>query len=174
MRADHSLQLYGLAEDGYAPRMLLRVNKLGCPYYCLFVTWLFNALAFLRVSSSGSTVFGWFVNLVSLFGGLTWMSISFCHIRFVNGMKYQEARQNEEGVPKDPTRVLRRADLRFKSPFGVIGSWVAFIVTGVVCFFKGMRKTEVTTRPEPLLTVCIYRLIKASILSCLHSTLLAS
>lgn len=117
-----SRTLYALAEEDKAPRFLLKVNKWGCPYWCLLVTWLFCGLAYLRVDSDGATVFGYFVNLVSLFGGLTWMSIAYCHIRFVKAFRVQ-------GVD--------RALVPYKAPFGAAGSWVALIVTGIVCFFKG-------------------------------------
>lgn len=117
-----SRTLYALAEEGKAPRFLLKVNKQGCPYICLLATWLFCGLAYLRVSSDGAVVFGYFVNLVALFGGLTWISICLCHIRFVKAFKAQ-------GVD--------RALVPYKAPFGVIGSWVALIITSVVCFFKG-------------------------------------
>ena len=93
-----------------------------CPYVALFVTWLFCALAFLRVSADGAVVFGYFVNLVSLFGGLTWMSIALCHIRFVKAMNAQN---------------YDRSTLRYRAPLGIAGSWIAFVVTGFVCFFKG-------------------------------------
>ena len=57
-----SRTLYALAEEGHAPRIFTKVNKWGCPYYALGITWLFCGLAYLRVSSDGATVFGYFVS----------------------------------------------------------------------------------------------------------------
>jgi len=117
-----SRTLFALAEEGHAPRIFTKVNRWGCPYYSLGITWLFCGLAYLRVSSDGATVFGYFVNLVSLFGGLTWISIAYCHIRFVAAFKAQG---------------IDRTNMPYKAPFGVAGSWVALVVTSVVCVFKG-------------------------------------
>jgi len=120
-----SRTLYALAEENqtfFAPT-LLRVSKYGSPYVCLFITWLFCFLSFLRVSASGATVFGYFVNLVTLFGALTWMSICYCHIRFVGAFKAQ-------GLD-------RKEILTYRAPFGVIGSWIALVITGIITFFKG-------------------------------------
>lgn len=94
----------------------------GLKALCQIVTWAFCFLAFLRVSASGATVFGYFVNLVSLFGGLVWMSICVSHIRFVNAFAAQG---------------LDRSTLTYRAPFGKYGSWVALICTAIVCFFKG-------------------------------------
>jgi len=39
---------------------------MGVPVYSLLITWLFTALAYLRVSADGAVVFGYFVNLVTV------------------------------------------------------------------------------------------------------------
>lgn len=43
----------------------------------------------MNVSSSSKTVFGYFVNLVSIFGLLTWISILVAHIGFVKSRRAQ-------------------------------------------------------------------------------------
>jgi amino acid transporter len=62
-----SRTLYALAEEGHAPHIFTKVNRWGCPYYSLGITWLFCGLAYLRVSSDGATVFGYFVRFLLLF-----------------------------------------------------------------------------------------------------------
>lgn len=52
-----SRTLYGLACTGQAPRFLRKCTKAGMPYWCVIVTALAGPLAYLNVSSSGSTVF---------------------------------------------------------------------------------------------------------------------
>jgi len=64
-----SRTLYALAEEGHAPAFVLRVTKTGVPYIALLITWAFCFLSFLRVSADGAVVFGYFVNLVAMFGG---------------------------------------------------------------------------------------------------------
>jgi amino acid transporter len=75
-----SRTLYGLAIEGKAPAIFKRVNRMGVPYPALILCTLFCSLVFLNVSSSASKVFGWFVNLVSTFGALTWLAIVYSHM----------------------------------------------------------------------------------------------
>lgn len=94
-----SRTLYGLAVEGKAPRIFARVNRMGVPYPALILCTAFCGLVFLNVSSSsarGKTlcictysltndclVFTWFVNLVSTFGAITWMCVSYSHMYVV-------------------------------------------------------------------------------------------
>lgn len=75
-----SRTLYGLAVEGKAPAIFKRVNRLGVPWPSLIVCTLFCGLVFLNVKASGARVFGWFVNLVSTAGALTWLTIVFSHM----------------------------------------------------------------------------------------------
>jgi len=68
------------------------------------------------------TVFGWFVNLVSTFGAITWMCIAYSHIAFMRALK-------AHGMSRD--------ELPYRAPFQPWGSWFALISTGVVRLFKG-------------------------------------
>ncbi|TFK42627.1 dicarbixylic amino acid permease [Crucibulum laeve] len=117
-----SRTLYGLAVEGKAPAIFKRVNRMGVPYPSLILCTAFCGLVFLNVSSSSAKVFGWFVNLVSTFGALTWMSISYSHICFMKALKAQ-------GRSRD--------DLPYKAPFQPWGSWFALVTTVIITLFKG-------------------------------------
>ncbi|KII88578.1 hypothetical protein PLICRDRAFT_41765 [Plicaturopsis crispa FD-325 SS-3] len=117
-----SRTLYGLAVEGKAPRVFTKVNRMGVPWPALSLCTLFCCLVFLNVSSSSAKVFTWFVNLVSTFGAITWMCISYTHIAFMRALKAQ-------GRSRD--------DLPYKAPFQPYGSWFALIATGIITLFKG-------------------------------------
>jgi len=117
-----SRTLYGLAVEGKAPAIFKRVNRMGVPYPALILCAAFCSLVFLNVSSSSAKVFGWFVNLVSTFGALTWLCICYSHICF---MKAMEA----NGMSRD--------DLPYKAPFQPWGSWFAFFATLLITIFTG-------------------------------------
>ncbi|KAF2721162.1 amino acid permease, partial [Polychaeton citri CBS 116435] len=102
-----SRTLHGLAIKGQAPRFLAKTDKRGVPYYALGTCSVFALLAYMNVSSDAKHVFKYFVNLVSILGLLTWISILVSHIYFVRARKAQ-------GVKDE--------DLRYKSPFGMYGS----------------------------------------------------
>ena len=80
------------------------------PYFALGLSALIACIAFLNVAGDSAQVFSYFVNLVSIFGLLTWISILVSHIYFVEARRAQ-------GVVK--------SDLRYKSPFGLWGSYVS-------------------------------------------------
>jgi amino acid transporter len=114
--------LYGLAADGKAPKIFLNCNKRGVPYVCLALCSVFCGLAYMSASTGGAQAFGYLTSTVSIFGGLTWCSILFSHIRFMKACKV-------EGIDRN--------DLPYKSPAGPYGSWFALILTMIVLFFKG-------------------------------------
>ncbi|KIJ44109.1 hypothetical protein M422DRAFT_252603 [Sphaerobolus stellatus SS14] len=117
-----SRTLYGLAIEGKAPAVFRRVNRMGVPYAALLMGLAWCCIVFINLKSSGSKVFGWFTNLVSTFGALTWMAIVFAHIRFMKAMKVQG---------------ISRNTLPYKAPFQPYGSWFALINTGIITLFKG-------------------------------------
>ncbi|KZV99166.1 hypothetical protein EXIGLDRAFT_726231 [Exidia glandulosa HHB12029] len=117
-----SRTLYGLAIEGKAPAIFKRVNRAGVPYAALILCTAFCFLVFLNLATSSAKVFGYFVNLVSSFGAITWMCIAFCHIRFMKALKAQG---------------ISRNDIPYKAPFQPWGSWFALVATAIITFFKG-------------------------------------
>nr|GAT58728.1 predicted protein [Mycena chlorophos] len=117
-----SRTLYGLAIEGKAPSIFCKVNRFGVPWPALTVCTLFCFLVFLNVSSSSAQVFTWFVNLVSTFGALTWISICIAHICFMRALAAQ-------GKSRDA--------LPYKAPLQPFGSWFALISTVIIVIFKG-------------------------------------
>lgn len=105
-----SRTIYGLAAQGKAPRILARTDKRGVPIYALGASTLFCLLAYMNVTSEARTVFLYFVNLVTIFGLLTWVSILVTHIYFVRARRAQGI--TDEMMP-------------YTAPFGIWGSYVA-------------------------------------------------
>ncbi len=117
-----SRTLYGLAVEGNAPGIFSRTDSRGVPVYALGLSSLFCLLAFMNVSTSSQTVFKYFVNLVTIFGILTWISILVSHIYFVRARKAQ-------GVPDSV--------MPFVSPGGIWGSYISLFCCCLIAFFKG-------------------------------------
>ncbi|KAH8556566.1 amino acid permease [Umbelopsis sp. PMI_123] len=117
-----SRALFGLAISGSAPKIFARTTKSGLPYPALIVSLLFSFLAYMAVSTSAWTVFGWFSNMTSICGLITWTMISITYLRFHAGMKAQG---------------IDRTTLPFKSPLGTFGGWYVLISTIIILFFSG-------------------------------------
>ena len=119
-----SRTLYGIATEGNAPAALRYTNKRGIPVVALACSSCFTLLAFMSVKSGSATVFGYFVNLVSMFGLLTWISILVSHICFVRARKAQG---------------LSDASMPFTSPGGIWGSYISLFFSIIVAFTKNFN-----------------------------------
>jgi amino acid transporter len=84
-----SRALYGLALNGHAPRIFARTSKSGLPYLAILVSFLFSMLSYMSIKTGSGTAFGYFANLTSVCGLVTWSVIALLHLRFRNAMKLQ-------------------------------------------------------------------------------------
>ena len=113
--------LYGLAKEGNSLAIFARTDRRGVPIYALGLSALIACLAFLNVADDSQKVFRYFVNLVTIFGLLTWISILVAHIYFV------KARQ-AQGIEKH--------ELVYVAPFGLAGTYGALAFCIVIAIFK--------------------------------------
>ncbi|KAI9790336.1 MAG: hypothetical protein M1835_001010 [Candelina submexicana] len=119
-----SRTIYGLAKERKAPRFLARTNKNGVPYNALFLSAAIACIAFMNCSDDSKTVFGYFVNLVSIFGLLTWISILVSHIYFVRARRAQN-------IPD--------SSLVYKAPLGINGSYGALAMCILIALTKNFN-----------------------------------
>lgn len=117
-----SRTVYALAESGVAPKIFMRTFKNGVPYVGVIFTSLFGLLAFMVLSSGGTTVFNWLVNITAVAGLITWAFICISHIRFVQVLK---------------SRGMTRDDLPYKLKFFPFGAYYAAISIIIITFIQG-------------------------------------
>lgn len=117
-----SRQLFSLAQDGQAPAIFQYTSKHGVPIWGVAAVSIFCALGFLNVTSSASTVFGYLVNLVTVFGTLNWISMLVCYVQFTRGMKAQG---------------LSRDILPYRGTFQPYGAYFSLFMTILVTIFNG-------------------------------------
>lgn len=113
--------LYGLASENKAPRIFAKTDSRGVPWPALAFSSLFALLAYLNVADNSANVFTYFVNLVSMFGLLTWISILVTHIWFCRAKKAQ-------GIP--------RTEQAYVAPAGIWGSYIALFFCILIAFTK--------------------------------------
>lgn len=116
-----SRTLYGLAKEGDAHRLFACTDKRGVPVFALGLSSLVGLIAFLNVSTDSAKVFGYFVNLVTIFGLLTWITILVCHVYFVRARRAQG---------------LENAQLVYIAPFGIFGTYIALAICILIAFTK--------------------------------------
>jgi yeast amino acid transporter len=107
-----SRAIQALCEKGMGPRWGAKIRR-SVPIYALLVTFVFGLLGFINCAPGGDSVFDWLLSLSSASNYYTWASICLSHIRFRKASQHQG-------------RDL--AELLWKSPFGVYGSWFGIMV----------------------------------------------
>jgi amino acid transporter len=109
----------GLAAAGNAPKIFLKTSKKGLPYVSIIYCSVFALLAYMGVNTGAGKVFGWFANMTSVAGLMTWFGICLTYLRFYKGMKLQG---------------YDRSKLPFASPLQPFAAWYAMIFCLVICF----------------------------------------
>ena len=84
-----SRTLYGLSQDGHAPKFFQRCNRFGTPYYAVGLTVLLLPLMYMSLGSSAAIVFSWFVNITTVAGLIGWIVIAGTYLRFYACLKRQ-------------------------------------------------------------------------------------
>lgn len=120
-----SRYLYALAQNGQAPRVLLKCSKNGVPYWCVLITWSIGLLTFMSTSAGASKVFTWFQNLTTISTLFTWVMICFSYVRFHHAMTAQ-------GIPRSDMPF--RAKMNDKSP--ILG-WISGIFFALIILLNG-------------------------------------
>ncbi|KAI1457228.1 putative amino acid permease [Annulohypoxylon moriforme] len=116
-----SRTLYGLSSDGAAPSIFRKTNANGVPLYSLGTSAAFALLAYLNVSDDSKAVFTYFVNLTTIFGLLTWISILVTHIWFVRARRAQD---------------LTNDMMPYTAPLGLWGSYGALTMCIIIALTK--------------------------------------
>ncbi|MCJ1289536.1 hypothetical protein MMC34_001069 [Xylographa carneopallida] len=117
-----SRYLYALAQNGQAPRFLLKCSKAGVPYWAVSITASISLLTYMSCSTGANVVFTWFQNLTTIASLFTWCSICLAYVRFHAALKAQG---------------IDRNTLIFKSPFQPYTAWAAFAFFAIIILFNG-------------------------------------
>lgn len=119
--------MVALAEDGLAPAFMKRTNRFGTPYYAVGSCSVLGLLAYINLSSSGTVVFNWLLNVSATSCFVAWILISVCHVRFQNILEAQN---------------IDRQELPYIAPFQPYLSWyggsmitLILITNGFTVFF---------------------------------------
>ena len=116
-----SRTIYGLAVEGHAPKIFKWTDKRGVPVPALAISALFCCTAFMNAADDAKTVFGYFVNLTTIFGLLSWISLLVSHIWFVRARRAQ-------GITND--------QMAYTAPFGLTGSYIALFFCILIALTK--------------------------------------
>ena len=118
--------LYGMAVEGHAPAIFMRLSRFGVPYVAVTVYAVFMGLGYMTLSNSASTVFTWLQDLVSISTLVNWITICVVYLRFIYGCKVQ-------GID-------RHKELPWAAPLQPYTTW-ASLALFIILFFTGGFRT---------------------------------
>ena len=116
-----SRALYGLSLSHNAPAIFRWTTRRGLPLPAILTGCAFALLAYMGASSGSGKVFGWFVNMTSISGLMTWFGICVTYLRFRKGFVAQ-------GLSKD--------QLPYTNILQPYAAWYGAIACPVVCFVR--------------------------------------
>ena len=123
-----SRYLYALAQNGQAPRFLLKCSRKGVPYFCVLVTASIALLTYLSCGTGGAqTVFQWFQNLTTIASLFTWVSICIAYIKFYYALQAQG---------------IDRNTLVFKSMWQPYLAWISLVFFSIIIIFNGFASFD--------------------------------
>ncbi|KAJ5170691.1 Amino acid/polyamine transporter I [Penicillium coprophilum] len=114
--------LYGLAQEGHAPKVFTRINRFGVPWISVAAVGSFLVLGYMTLSSAASLVFDWLQQLVSAASLVHWINIEVVYLRFFYGCKKQK---------------INRTELPWKSPFQPYAAWAALVSFSIILVTGG-------------------------------------
>lgn len=119
-----SRTLYGMALDGYAPRIFAWCTKRGVPLPAVLVTLCFGLLGFLQLGNTAATVLNWIVSLGTASELINFCVITATYLRFYYALRAQ-------GMSRDA--------LPFTSPFQPYCGYIGFIAPFIMMFISGYQ-----------------------------------
>ncbi|KAH7132668.1 amino-acid permease inda1 [Dendryphion nanum] len=122
-----SRYLFGVAQNGQAPRFLLKCSKAGVPYWCVAITASISLVTYMSVSTGANQVFLWFQNLTTIAQMFTWCSVCVTYIRFHKALKAQGVDRNDKNI------------VVFKSKWQPYTAWFALCYFALIITFNGFK-----------------------------------
>ncbi|RCK58981.1 Dicarboxylic amino acid permease [Candida viswanathii] len=122
-----SRTLYGLATNGQAPKIFLKVNRFGLPWVGVIFGCAFLPLAYMSVSETSAEVFSWFQNITSSNLLLNWMVYASVHIALNRALKAQGFSRKDLPYTVRGGQYAGPISLTFSTLFLITGGFFVFI-----------------------------------------------
>lgn len=114
--------LYGLALEGRAPRILRKTTRNGVPLYAFLVVMCFPLLSFLQLSNSSNDVLTWLLNLITAGGIIDYIIMTVTYLCFYRACVAQD---------------IDRTKFPYCGWFQPYSAWIALVAECLVVLFYG-------------------------------------
>ncbi|KAF4490010.1 General amino acid permease AGP3 [Colletotrichum fructicola Nara gc5] len=131
-----SRTLYGLAQEGQAPKIFAWTNKNGVPVVSLVVMNLIGFLSLLNLSSGAGVVYTWIISITGVATFITWGLISLNHIRLRMALAAQNISADVLPFQAPAWRFCAYLGLAGNVFFIFFQGWTSFAPWDVEAFFQ--------------------------------------
>ena len=122
-----SRTLYGMALDGYAPKIFTRCNKQGVPIYAVGVSLLWAFISLLQLNSNSAIVLNWLINIITASQLINFAILCITYLFFRRAYLLQK-----DKLPELPFKSWWQP---YTAIFGLVCAMVMMIVQGYTVFF---------------------------------------
>lgn len=84
-----SRTLYGMALDGFAPKVLSATTKTGIPIYCVLISLCWAMISFLQLGEQAQQVLNWIINLITSCQLINFVVLCVVYLCFYRAMAAQ-------------------------------------------------------------------------------------
>ncbi|SSD60521.1 related to General amino acid permease AGP2 [Saccharomycodes ludwigii] len=127
-----SRSLYGMALDGYVPKIFTKCNRYGVPIYCVLVSLCWGALSFLQLGENSAIVLNWIINFITASQLINFFILCIIYLKFRASYNYQKFKM---GV-KLPDLPFKSWGQPYTALFGCVCTFVMIFLQGYSVFFK--------------------------------------
>lgn len=113
--------MYGLVENGFAPKFFGKLTPNKIPWVCLGITWIISGLCFASSFVGTGTLWTWLQSLVGVSNQISWLVIGITSVRFRRGIKVQQ---------KEHLLTFRNWTYPWDPYVQIVGSIVIILVQG--------------------------------------------
>lgn len=118
-----SRTLMALSQENKAPLIFSKLNSNDVPIYSLAASFVIGCLSFLSIFYGSGTVFTYLLNLTSVSGIVTWITVAIIHIRFRAAFNAQKKSIE---------------DLPYRAPFYPLGPYIAIFLGLLILIGQGV------------------------------------
>lgn len=129
-----SRTLYGMALDGYAPKVFSRCNRHGVPIFAVAVSLLWALLSLLQLGKNSAVVLNWLVNLITASQLINFGVLCVVYLFFRRAYMVQR-----DNLPELPFKSWWQP---YPAIIGLVSVSVMTIVQGYTVFFKTLWNYE--------------------------------
>ncbi|CAI4265930.1 CNT_collapsed_G0003320.mRNA.1.CDS.1 [Saccharomyces cerevisiae] len=129
-----SRTFYGMALDGYAPKIFTRCNRHGVPIYSVAISLVWALVSLLQLNSNSAVVLNWLINLITASQLINFVVLCIVYLFFRRAYHVQQ-----DSLPKLPFRSWGQP---YTAIIGLVSCSAMILIQGYTVFFPKLWNTQ--------------------------------